>query len=110
RNREGYTWNCVTLREHRRRGVFRSLVRGISVAARDSGLTRMWIGSVAIPAEKALGRTGFEPALRFESVTMAGVHAMRVRQVQNPTLVADATSVLGVRPGLMIRGSRPRRH
>jgi len=110
REREGYIWNCVTLREHRRRGVFRSLVTGISLAARRQGSKRMWIGSVAIPAEKALAPIGFEPALWFDSLNFAGVHLMRVRRASNAALTTDAISVLGVRPGLVIRGSHRRRH
>jgi len=110
REREGYIWNCVTLRRHRRQGVFRSLVAGICLAARGSGLKRMWIGSVAIPAEKALGPIGFEPALRFDSVTFAGIHLMRATRASNRRLAMDACSVLGMRPGLLIRGSHPRRH
>src|SRR5438309_6401657 len=64
REREGYIWNCVTLAEHRRRGVFRSLVAGISEHARNGGLKRLWIGSVAIPAERAVELSGFRPALQ----------------------------------------------
>ena len=110
REREGYIWNCVTLAEHRRRGVFRSLVAGITIAARRHGDRRMWIGSVAIPPEKALGPLGFEPALRFDSVTLVGMHVMRVTRASNRRLATDASSVLAVRPGLLIRGSHRRRH
>jgi GNAT superfamily N-acetyltransferase len=110
RDREGYIWNCVTLREHRRRGVFRSLVTGISLVARRLGAARIWIGSVAIPAERALGPIGFEPALRFRSAAFAGLHMMRVTQAANGRLATDAGSVLGVRPGFVVRGSHPRRH
>jgi GNAT superfamily N-acetyltransferase len=110
REREGYIWNCVTLPEHRQRGVFRSLVAGISLAARRLGRQRLWIGSVAIPAEKALAPIGFEPALRFDSMTVAGLHVMRVWRDADRDLAADASSILGVHPGLMIRANRPRRH
>jgi len=110
REREGYIWNCVTLDEHRRQGVFRSLVTGISLAARRSGLKRVWIGSLAIPAERALGPIGFEPALELDSIAFAGMHLMRVARSSDPRLSADACSALGVRPGLLIRGSPPRRH
>ncbi len=110
REREGYIWNCVTLGEHRRQGVFRSLVTGISLAARRSGLRRVWIGSLAIPAERALGPIGFEPALGLNSIAFAGMHLMRVARSSDRRLSADACSVLGVRPGLLIRGWHPRRH
>jgi GNAT superfamily N-acetyltransferase len=110
RESEAYIWNCVTLTEHRRRGVFRSLVVGMTAAARDLGAERVWIGSVEIPAEKALAPIGFQPALHFSAITVAGLHAMRVRPSGNQALATEASSVLGVRPGLLLRGSRARRH
>lgn len=110
REREAYIWNCVTLGEHRRKGVFRSLVFGIGGAARRLGKKRVWIGSVAIPAEKALEPLGFQPALHFNYTTLAGLHLMRVRASTNRALASDASSVVGVHPGLVIRASHPRRH
>jgi len=110
REREGYIWNCFTLPGHRQKGIFRSLVTGISLEARRLGMRRIWIGSVAIPAEKAIAPIGFEPALRFDSVTIGGLHVMRVTRGPDRALAADATSAIGVRPGLVIRSSHPRRH
>jgi GNAT superfamily N-acetyltransferase len=110
REREAYIWNCVTLPEHRRKGVFKSLVVAISAAARRLGAKRIWIGSVAIPAEKALRPLGFEPALQLDTATVAGMYLIRVKAGPNRVLAGDASSVLGVRPGLVIRGSHPRRH
>jgi len=110
REREGYIWNCVTLPEHRQKGVFRSLVAGISMAARRMGSRRLWIGSLAIPAERALAPIGFEPALRFDSITVAGLHLMRVRPGADRALATDASSILSVHSGLVIRANRPRRH
>src|SRR5256885_16761373 len=54
RQAEGYIWKCVTLGEHRRKGHFRSLLAGICDAARSTGLKRLWLGSDAIPAGKAV--------------------------------------------------------
>jgi GNAT superfamily N-acetyltransferase len=110
REREGYIWNCVTLPEHRQKGVFRSLVAGISLAARRLGSRRLWIGSLAIPAEKALAPLGFGVALHFDGLVLGGLHVMRVRRGPDARLATDAGNVLGVSPGLVIRGSHPRRH
>jgi GNAT superfamily N-acetyltransferase len=110
RQREAYIWNCVTLPEHRRRGVFWSLVAGMSLSARRLGARRVWIGSVEIPAEKALAPLGFRPALHFDVFTAAGLHLMRVRRSTDSRLTTDASSVLGVSPGLVLRASHPRRH
>lgn len=108
--REGYIWNCVTMPGHRRKGVFRSLVAGISAAAGRSGLRRVWIGSVAIPAEKALGPLGFRPALRFDSTHLAGLHVMRITRGPEPALASDASSALALKPGVLVRAARRRRH
>ena len=110
REREAYIWNCVTLAEHRRKGVFRSLVSGMTLAARRLGKRRVWIGSMAIPAEKTLEPLGFQPALRFDYVTFGGLHLMRVSSASNRALATDAASVVGVSPGLLVRGSQSRRH
>ena len=107
---EAYVWNCVTLAEHRRKGIFRSLLLGISRHARLQGLNRLWIGSLAIPAEKAIVPMGFLPALHFDYAAIAGAHLMRVRASGNRALAADASSALAVRPGLLVRGNRRRRH
>jgi GNAT superfamily N-acetyltransferase len=109
---EGYIWNCVTLSEHRRKGLFRSLLIGISSVARQEGLRRLWIGSVAVPAEKAVGPSGFKPALAFDSFRLAGLHWMSVTTAQNASslLISEACEVLATRPGWHLRRSQHRRH
>ena len=99
---EAYVWNCVTLAEHRRKGIFRSLLLGISRHARLQGLNRLWIGSVAVPAQRALTPSGFKPVLRFTSQNIAGLHVMRV--------TGELTDVVPIRPGLHISRSRTQRH
>ena len=107
---EAYIWNCATVDEHRRKGIFRSLLVGISEVARKEGLMRLWIGSMAIPAEKAVGPSGFKPALYFTWLTFGGMHLLRVSPAADTGLAADATSRLGANAGLHLRLSRPRRH
>jgi hypothetical protein len=109
---EGYIWNCVTLPEHRRNGVFRSLLVGIPAVMRGEGMQRSWIGSVAIPAENAVGSAGFAPALQFTAITHAEMIWLSVRRpVQaDPSLSTEACEVLRVRPGSFLRTSRTRRH
>jgi GNAT superfamily N-acetyltransferase len=110
RTGEGYIWNCVTLAEHRRKGVFRSLLIGISDVAYKEGLKRLWVGSIAIPAEKAVGPSGFKPALRFTSINLGGLHLLRVMESADSQLARDATAVLGISSGMIVRRSRSRRH
>ena len=74
---EAYIWNCVTLAAHRRKGIFRALVVGISQAAQSTGIKRVWIGSVAIPAENALPPAGFRPVANFHTGRLFGLFVMR---------------------------------
>ena len=107
---EGYVWNCLTIPAYRRQGLFRALLAGIGAAARGAGLRRLWIGSVAIPAERAVGPSGFRPAMVFESRRIAGLHLVRASGAGDERLVADAVKVLGRRPGWTVARSRTRRH
>jgi GNAT superfamily N-acetyltransferase len=107
---EAYIWNCATVEERRRQGIFRSLLVGISDTARKEGLKRLWIGSVAIPAEKAVEPSGFKPALRFTSLTFGGLHMMRVTPASDTALAREAISRVGTNAGVRLRRSRVRRH
>jgi len=110
--REGYIWNCFTLADQRRRGVLRSLLAGIRACANDEGLKRLWIGSVAIPAEKAFGPSGFTPTLLFASEVISGYRWLQVRPMAgaDPALVVAAHQVVGAPAGRFLRQSHPRRH
>jgi GNAT superfamily N-acetyltransferase len=107
---QGYIWNCVTVAEHRRKGIFRSLLIGICEAARREGLKRVWVGSVAIPAERAVGPSGFKPALHFTFLKLPGLHLMWVTRSLDVGLAAEACSVLSTTSGLHVRPSASRRH
>ncbi|MEO9049420.1 MAG: GNAT family N-acetyltransferase [Candidatus Dormiibacterota bacterium] len=114
---DGYIWNCMVLPEYRRKGIFRSLLAGITGLSREDGLRRLWIGSVAIPAERAVGPSGYKPALRISSAVIAGMCWLKVRQAEeaDPDLVEAAREALGIggvplRLATTMRRSRPRRH
>jgi len=114
---EGYVWNCFTLPEHRRRGIFRSVVTGVAGVAAREGLARLWIGSVAIPAQEAIGPAGFKAALQMHSTIKAGMCWLKVivPEEADPDLVEAARDVLGIggrplRIATTLRRSRPRRH
>ncbi|GAC1648188.1 MAG: hypothetical protein NVS9B11_21000 [Candidatus Dormibacteraceae bacterium] len=110
--REGYVWNCFTLAEQRRRGVLRSLLAEIRGLAEGEGMTRLWIGSVAIPAEKVFGPSGFTPTLLFASEVISGYRWLQVTPVAGaePALVEAAHHAVGAPPGRFLRQSHPRRH
>jgi len=117
RSGEGYVWNCATIPEHRGKGIFRALLVGISEIARQEGVKRLWIGSVAIPGERAVGQSGFRPAFHFRTIKFSGLQLMTVRESSHadPDLISSARDVLGshetpFRPGTSIRRLHPRRH
>ena len=109
---EAYIWNCFTLSHHRRRGVLRSLLAGIRAQGQSEGIKRVWIGSVAIPAEKAFGPSGFKPALAMRGTTFAGISWLRIGPAPgaDPNLVAAAQQVVATNPGWHLRRSKKRRH
>jgi GNAT superfamily N-acetyltransferase len=109
---ESYIWNCFTVENLRRRGVLRALLAGIRERAHDEGLSRLWIGSVAIPAERAFGPSGFTPALVFASELIAGYRWLQVQTAAgaDPALAEAAHHVVGAPSGRFLRLSRKRRH
>jgi GNAT superfamily N-acetyltransferase len=109
---EGYIWNCVTVPEHRRKGTFRAILTGIVKVAREEGMKRLWLGTIAIPAEKAVGPSGFKPAIHSDVFSFAGFHWISARAAPDasPSLISDACEVLGERPGWHVRRSRRRVH
>lgn len=99
---EAYIWNCATHPDHRRKGFFRAIVRDIAARARREGMTRLWIGSLDIPAAKAVAQNGFVPAIHFTSVWMYGMRWLRVR----PSPAVDPRLELAAREVLAV-GGRP---
>jgi len=93
-----YIWNCATHPAHRRKGFFRSLVNGIATHARGDGLKRLWIGTLDIPAAKAVPDIGFVPAMRFTTVWMSGIRWLRARPADSvdPAVLTSAREVLAI--------------
>lgn len=60
---EAYVWNCLTLETYRQRGHYRALLDGFVALGRAEGLSRLWIGSIESPAEKANVDAGFKPVI-----------------------------------------------
>lgn len=93
-----YIWNCATHPAHRRKGFFRSLVRGIAAQAEREGLNRLWIGTLDIPAAKGVADVGFVPAMRFTTVWMSGIRWLRARPADSvdPGVLMSAREVLAI--------------
>lgn len=114
---EAYIWNCATLPAHRRKGLFSAVLRWMAAQGRREGLVRLWIGSVEIPAEKAVGGAGFTPTLRFEVDPHGKLRRLEVSAVDgaDPGLVMAARRRLGedgapLKLGLSVDAWRHRRH
>lgn len=109
---EAYIWNCVTLPEHRRRGHYRALLEGILARARSEGLTRMWIGSVDDPAEKANVDVGFVAVVSMNLRRLAGLRRVIVLPVPgaDPDLVTAARRRMGERWWNLVVPMRHRIH
>jgi GNAT superfamily N-acetyltransferase len=114
---EAYVWNCATLPDHRRKGVFRDIVAGLTALARAERLSRLWIGTVAVPAEKAVPQAGFAPVLHFSTEVLSGVRWLKVvaEEMVEPGLLAAGREVLAVggrplRLDTFMKRAEPRRH
>jgi ribosomal protein S18 acetylase RimI-like enzyme len=114
---EAYIWNCATLPAHRRKGVFGAVLRTIKAQLKGDGLSRVWIGSIDDPAEKAILSAGFVPVMRIEATSRSGFRWLRVRPAYraDPQLVPAASMALGSRgvpfgSGFYLRLAESRRH
>ncbi len=109
---EAYVWNCVTLVEHRRQGLFTALLVHVAGKARQEGLGRLWIGSVEGTAESAVSYAGFAPVLRMSIRSVRGLRLLRTEPAREagPHLVRAARSALSLRGRRSLRRSRLRRH
>jgi len=106
---DGYIWNCFTVPQHRRKGIFRSLLIGIPRIAREEGLRRLWIGTVAIPAEKVVGPSGFTPVISWAGFAFAG-RLFSIEIARDSELIREAREIFGGSPGIHLRRLRTRRH
>jgi GNAT superfamily N-acetyltransferase len=98
---EAYIWNCVTLPDHRLRGVFRGLIDAICRQSEAEGLKRLWIASLSGTAESALRPPGFEPMLRIHR---------EGDELLLELLDAGALAVLDAGDARRRRAGAPRRH
>ena len=115
---QAYVWNCLTLPSHRRQGLFRAVLLGISSALQADGVSRLWIASGG-GAEKVLPDAGFHPVLRLSEslLGLAGLRLVRATGVPGceGDLVSAARRVLGgggrpLGPRTLSRRPAARRH
>ena len=114
---EAYIWNCVTLPAYRRTGVFGALLGAIKAQLKGEGLTRVWIGSLADPAENAFPNAGFTPVLRLDANSRWGFRWLRIRPSYKADPQLAAAALLAMRSrgvpfgsGFFMRPAETRRH
>ena len=109
---EVYIWNCFTLAPHRRRGFYRALLEGIVARAREERVLRLWIGSVADPAEKADADAGFVPVLHLASAGLGPLRWLRARPAggRGGELASQARERLGLNGWTEFGRFRARKH
>lgn len=105
---EAYIWNCLTVPEHRLRGLFRLLLVRILEQARAQGLRRLWIASAG-GAERAVSDARFVPVLRLTPDGPGRLRAEPAPGAPRDTARA-ALAAIGARPdGTVAQGSQ-RKH
>ncbi len=94
---EAYIWDCVTLPDFRRNGLYSALLGYISAQLRREGLRRIWIGAdlANLPSQRGIARAGF---CHVADLLIERVLAMRLAWVQGrpgvpESLVAEARRV-----------------
>jgi hypothetical protein len=109
---EAYAWNCVTMKGHLGRGLFRAIVASTAEAARDAGRRRLWIGSVGRGRHVALTEIGFRPALRFWVLPLPEVRLVHVVAGADSATLEAAPRALGLRrpPLWLLQRARRRWH
>jgi len=63
--REAYIWDCLTLPNHRGRGLYTGLLRLMVATLSEEGFGRIWIGAALSnrPSIRGFEEAGFRPAL-----------------------------------------------
>lgn len=109
---EAYVWNCVTLEPYRRLGMYRAVLVGIVARARSEGMTRLWIGSIEDPAEKADADAGFAPVLHLHVTRFGTIRRLEARPDASApaSLALEARNRLGLASWVSLARARARVH
>lgn len=104
---EAYVWNCATLPEFRRRGLYTAILRhAVAVLGRE-GCRRIWIGAALSnhPSVRGFVAAGFRPVLRIVYVRLGAVSCLVTAPFRGapPELVEGIRRVVAA-PGESRRG------
>jgi hypothetical protein len=96
---ECYGWGAGTLPQHRRRGLFTSVLRWAGWRMAQDGCRLMWDGILDenLPSQRAHAAAGMRPILRMTAVHQPAPTPLRLRAADyaDPELVRRARRVVG---------------
>jgi GNAT superfamily N-acetyltransferase len=80
---EAYIWDCVTLLEFRRQGLFSGLINHMARDLQKEGVIRVWIGSnfENRPSIKGFEKAGYQPVIRVLFVQVLGLRFFKFRRL-----------------------------
>lgn len=78
---EAYIWNCATLPDYRRQGLYTALLAFMLARLAEDGAQRVWIGADLenVPSHRAFHTAGFLPAAAFTYVRFWRLYAFLAR-------------------------------
>ena len=91
RKGEAYIWDCATLPEFRRQGLYTSLLHIIATTLQREGTRRLWIGALRgnHPSLRGIASAGFQPVIKMNYVRVFGFKHVWVSDYPGaPPLVA----------------------
>jgi GNAT superfamily N-acetyltransferase len=71
---EAYCWDCGTLLEYRRQGLYTALLGHVATTLRGEGAVRLWIGASRLnrPSVRGFAAAGFQPAINLTYLRLGG--------------------------------------
>jgi GNAT superfamily N-acetyltransferase len=72
RKGEAYIWDCATLPEYRRQGLYTSLLHTMATTLQREGTRRLWIGASRgnRPSLRGIASAGFQPVIKMTYVRL----------------------------------------
>jgi hypothetical protein len=80
---EAYSWDCVTLPEYRRKGLFSALINQMARDLQQEGTERIWIGSNLEnqPSIRGFEKAGYQPVIRVLFVLVLGLRFFKISRL-----------------------------
>jgi GNAT superfamily N-acetyltransferase len=95
---EAYVWDCATLPQYRRKGLYTALLSFILANLCHEDLNRVWIGSSLKnkPSLRGFSKAGFQPVIRLFYLRLFSLSFLRVSRepASSPALSTAAQQIL----------------